>query len=432
MAQFHRMIIIQNLVHYLRVHMQRIKEEIKQLDAADISLIVVVVIGYIVGVISGLSNAWPNPSLPVLVVTLVMTVVYLLLARGSDQYFERYHSGWATVAYFAIQLTLSTLTITLLGPGAWLISLPVAALATEHLAHWWQRGIVYLAILAGLAIPFVLEGRVQEALFFALTLSPAIIFVVVFTRLVNSEQQARRDAEALAAELEEANRQLSAYSTQVEELARTKERNRLAREIHDNLGHYLTVVNVQIRAAQAVMDSDPQKAQEALQKAQKLTQDGLAAVRQSVAALRESPLGSHSLPEAVALLAKETESSDVDVEVLVLGEPVDLDAKVELTLYRAAQEGLTNVRKHAGASRVMIRIDYSGAEQVGLSIADDGDGATAVYEGGYGLLGIQERVEMLAGEMDVASAPDGGFVLTISLPADPPAAVTFSSPVETG
>jgi signal transduction histidine kinase len=399
--------------------MQRIREGFDELNAADIALIVVVVIGYIVGVATGITTAWDlNPA--IVLVTFAMTAVYLGLARGADQYFERYNSGWATFAYFAIQLMLVNLTIILLGPGAWLISLPMAALAVEHLSRWWQRWIVYLGILLGLAIPFLREGRWQEAFYFALTLSPAILFVVVFTRLVNSEQQARRDAEALAAELEEANHQLAAYSTQVEELARTKERNLLAREIHDSLGHYLTVVNVQIRAAQAVMDSDPQKAQEALENAQRLTKDGLDAVRQSVAALRESPLGNRSLVDAVELLAAETEKSDIVVNTDVRGETVVLDPKAELTLYRAVQEGLTNVRKHARASRVDLTLDFNDASQVTLTIADNGAGAAQDSQGGYGLLGMQERVELLGGTMDAGSAPGEGFVLTISLPLERP------------
>jgi len=400
--------------------MQRIKEGFDQLNAADIALIVVVVIGYAVGVATGITTAW-ELNVATVLATFAMTAVYLGLARWADQYFERYTSGWATFAYFAIQLSLAMLTITLLGPGAWLISLPLAALAVEHLSRWWQRWIIYLGILFGLAIPFLRDGRWQEAIYIALTLSPAILFVVVLTRLVNSEQQARRDAEALAAELEEANHQLAAYSTQVEELARTKERNLLAREIHDSLGHYLTVVNVQIRAAQAVMDNDPQKAQEALQNAQRLTKDGLDAVRQSVAALRESPLGNHSLVDAVELLAAETEQSGIVVNTDVRGEALVLDPKAELTLYRAAQEGLTNVRKHARASRVDLTLDFSDASLVTLTIADNGAGAAEDSQGGYGLLGMQERVELLGGTMHAGSAPGEGFVLTISLPLERPA-----------
>ncbi len=264
--------------------------------------------------------------------------------------------------------------------------------------------------------PFARAGQWEQAYFYALTLIPAILFVVVFTRLVDSEERARLAAEALTAELEEANQQLAAYAARVAELARTEERNRMAREIHDNLGHYLTVANVQIRAAQAVMADDPQKALAALDKAQRLTQDGLAAVRQSVSALRESPLSGRSLAEAIRLLVEEMESSGLSASFTLRGETLALDPKTELTLYRAAQEGLTNVRRHAKATQVDLVLDYSAGSQVALGIADNGVGRTAVTAEGYGLLGMQERAEMLGGQMQVESTPGDGFLLAISLP----------------
>jgi signal transduction histidine kinase len=405
--------------------MQRIKSAISQLNTADMALIVVVVLGYIVGVVI----RWDDLTLLEILVAFVMTAVYLVLIRGADHYFARFPSGSAHFAYFAIQLTLIFLISNILGTGAWLIALPLAALAVNLLSHWWQRWIIYIAVLAILTMPILRAGLWQEAYYYVLTIVPAIVFVVIFTRLVTSEQQARQDAEALAADLEEANRQLAAYSTQVDELARTKERNRLAREIHDNLGHYLTVVNVQIRAALAVMAADPQKAQEALDKAQRLTQEGLYAVRQSVSALRESPLSGRSLDEAIKLLVEETESSGIVAGLTVRGETFNLDPKVELTLYRAAQEGLTNVRKHARASQVDLTLVFNDNSQVALTVADNGVGVTTVKEGGYGLLGIQERVELLGGQMNVDSSPGEGFVLSITLPVKQPAA--SGTPVDT-
>jgi len=401
---------------------QRIKSLFNQLNTADIALIIVVVLGYVLGLVIG----WEDLTPPEIIVTFVLTAVYLALARGSDPFFARYRSGWASFAYFAIQLTLVLLIINILGTGAWLIALPLAALASEHLARWWQQGIIYLAILAGLTLPFIRQELWTEAYYFALTLAPAIVFVVVFTRLNSSEQRARQDAEALTADLEEANRQLTEYSTQVDELARTKERNRMAREIHDSLGHYLTVVNVQIRAAQTVMDTDPDKAREALDKAQRLTQEGLTAVRQSVSALRESPLSGRSLQEAIRLLLQETESSGIVANLAVQGEPFTLDPKVELTLYRAAQEGLTNVRRHARASQVDLTLAYRAGSEVALTIADNGVGAAGTAEGGYGLLGIEERVDLLDGQMKVDTLPGEGFVLSISLPSQQ--AESFSRP----
>jgi signal transduction histidine kinase len=99
------------------------------------------------------------------------------------------------------------------------------------------------------------------------------------------EQRGRAEVQRLADELGVANRQLREYAGQVEELAAARERNRMAREIHDTLGHYLTAVNMQLEAARALLATDPEKAADGMSKALALTHEGLADVRRSVATL---------------------------------------------------------------------------------------------------------------------------------------------------
>ena len=348
----------------------------------------------------------------------VLGVVYLaMLVWGYDllAFLGRY-----TKAVYFIILTAFFLTIEFLiagSSGIWLISMPLVAMAATDLPPWPRR-LVFLAALAGMVLPLYLaSGEWQVALFAGLTFSPAIVFVIVFVRLTQQAEVAQQGAEKLAGQLAEANDRLAAYAVQAEELATTQERNRLAREIHDNLGHYLTVANVQIKAAQAVMDKDPTRAQVALDRAAQLTQDGLAAVRHSVAALRESPVGAVPLPEAVAALAAETQAAGIVVELAVEGRPRPLDARAELTLYRAAQEGLTNVRKHARASRVDLRLDYRDPAAVTLTIHDTGLGSDPAAEStGFGLLGLNERARQLGGRLTIETAPGAGYELMLTLP----------------
>jgi signal transduction histidine kinase len=172
-----------------------------------------------------------------------------------------------------------------------------------------------------------------------------------------NEQHAREKAEALARQLEIANRQLAEYSSQAEELAATQERNRLAREIHDNLGHYLTIVNVQIEAAKVTCESDPARALDALNKAQEL--EGLTSVRESVSALRVSPVENRPIEDAIADLMEESRVSGITAQFKIIGETRTVEAKSALALYRVVQEGLTNVRKHASASGVEVQLDFS-------------------------------------------------------------------------
>jgi signal transduction histidine kinase len=298
--------------------------------------------------------------------------------------------------------------------GSWLIGVPLAAYAVELLPPR-QRWLVYGGLVAIIVLPTgVRHGNWTGALLDGVMGSAAVFFVAVFAQLRLNEQKARQRAEKLTAELEEANIQLAAYATQAEELAMTQERNRLAREIHDNLGHYLTIVNVQIEAAKVVMDSDPDRALDALDKAQELTQKGLARVRESVAALRESPVSSRPLSEAIASLVDETRSTGIVTEFEVSGEPQPLDNKSALALYRTAQEGLTNVRKHARASRVDVLLNYL-PNEVRLEVRDNGVGAEETT-GGFGLLGIRERMHLLGGSVEISTGPGSGFRLTATLP----------------
>ena len=150
-------------------------------------------------------------------------------------------------------------------------------------------GVVTGAILLLLTIPLIRFESWTTAIQTGLGILVALIFIIIFTRITAREYIARQEVERLARELQDANQKLRVYAVQAEELAISQERNRLAREIHDSLGHYLTVVNVQLEAAKTVLAQDPEPALSAIEKAQTLTKNSLADVRRSVAALRASP-----------------------------------------------------------------------------------------------------------------------------------------------
>jgi signal transduction histidine kinase len=266
---------------------------------------------------------------------------------------------------------------------------------------------VCLLIYVILVMPFLLRGRWIDAVALAVIYGTGIVFVVVFTRVAASERDARN---ALA----EANQLLRDHAAQVEELATTKERNRLAREIHDSLGHYLTVVNVQIGAARTVLDQDRTRALEHLSKAQSLTQEGLDEVRRSVAALRASPAESRPLPEALSVLVDQWNAAGLNARLAVSGTPRSLTPQTNLTLYRAGQEALTNVAKHANATSVDVRLNYDD-DRVRLTIKDNGVGESS-SEGGFGLLGVRERVQLLNGHVRVRAEAGKGFTLEVEVP----------------
>lgn len=323
---------------------------------------------------------------------------------------------WILALFFTPQLILIALSLYLvkgLDHNMWLLILPLTA---QSLAlPRWGTAVVSLLLLSTIYFLYLEGGDSQEVIMVLLSIGAAMLFTLLFTQIALREAGTRAQIQQLARELHKANLNLAAYATQAEELATTKERNRLAREIHDNLGHYLTVINVQIEAARLVMETDPAKARDSLQKAQNLTQEGLNAIRHSISSLRESPLENQTLVESINKLAAETRNSGLITQVQVIGEVYPLEEKKALTLYRVTQEGLTNVRKHARASRVDITLDYSQLETVALTIEDNGLG-TDTADSGFGLLGIRERLNLLDGNMAVWSAPGEGFCLQVTLP----------------
>ncbi len=241
----------------------------------------------------------------------------------------------------------------------------------------------------------------------------AFAFTIAFTLITRQALHAKERAEDLQHELEAANAQLRDHAAQVADLATTRERNRVAREIHDGLGHYLTVVKTQLDAASALLPSNPAKARESVEKAAYLTAEALDDVRRSVGSLRAD--NSHPpLPEALRIL---TQEAGLPVLVRLEGAVRPLPPGIEHALFRSAQEGLTNIRKHAAASSAEVLLDFRASGRVILAITDNGRGANGAAGNGFGLLGIRERVEVLGGRVESGNRPAGGFALTIEVPA---------------
>lgn len=242
--------------------------------------------------------------------------------------------------------------------------------------------------------------------YFSFLLGPYVVIVVLTLAALRQERD-RLHVQALYDDLRAAQEDLR-------ELAVTEERNRLAREIHDNLAHYLTVINVQLEAAEKLGSDRAERALQEVRRARRLAVECLQEVRRSVAALRAASLEELSLPVALRKLASEFgEGTGLSVEVDV---PADLHVRHEaaLALYRVAQEGLTNVQRHARAQRVDLRLaSENGA--LHLTIDDDGAGPAATADG-FGLTGLRERVELLGGNLSFGPGAERGSRLEATVP----------------
>ena len=377
-------------------------------------LIFMVVVGYIATFATAADSLSGFTGLQI-AVGVILGIAYLILGMFDNELLGRFTDNIRNIIYFVVQCMLVFGIGMLLGPGGnWLIGLPLAGIAVERLSPRW-RWVIYVTILLVVVLPIGFYATWDQALMNGGFVTPAIFFVVMFTQLRLNEQSARIKAEELAHQLEAANHQLAEYASQAEELAVTQERNRLAREIHDNLGHYLTIVNVQIEAAKVTCESDLPRALEALDKAQELARKGLSSVRESVAALRVSPVENRLLKDAIAELVEEWKTSGITTEFKIIGKNKPVESKSALALFRVVQEGLTNIRKHANASRVDVEMDFSQTDNIRLMLRDNGVGA-ADTSGGFGLIGLRERVQLLGGEFTIQTQPNQGFQIEVVLP----------------
>ena len=203
-------------------------------------------------------------------------------------------------------------------------------------------------------------------------------------------------------------------------LATIEERNRLARDIHDTLAQGLAAITLQLEAADALAETRPQRAHEAVQRALSLARANLDEARRSVMDLRSAPLQAHALPEALALLVA---STGLTIDYRYTPNFPLLPARLEAGLYRVAQEALTNISKHAFAQHIEIELRFCSSEEdeeIQLAIRDDGRGfdpdAVSRDEKHFGLLGMSERVKLLGGHLSIQSTPGSGTYIIVSIP----------------
>ncbi len=322
--------------------------------------------------------------------------------------------GRPRAGYFLVQCGLLTILLWVSPIRGFfgIIVLPVASQAVFDLkARHALLIVAYLYVLniAIWVIPFGWDAGFEVFLNFA----PAFAFTTAFSLITKRALDAREREEKLRRELEAANTQLREHAAVAGDLATTRERNRLAREIHDGLGHYLTVVKTQLDAAAALLPTNPDRARESVTKAAHLAAEALDDVRRSVGALR-TDASRPPLPEALQLLMQE---AGLPVAVRLDGPARPLAPGIEHALFRAAQEGLTNIRKHAAASAAELALDFRAPGRVTLSVTDNGRGADGGPARGFGLAGIRERIEVLGGHVASGNRAGGGFTLTIEVPA---------------
>jgi signal transduction histidine kinase len=327
---------------------------------------------------------------------------------------------WQRAGLLLVQVGL-IFAIVLVGRGfgylpiLYFVVLPMAYFS---LSFWQANGIALLSMISLLLALMLAESiGIGTAVVLLLPYAGGMLFFAALTAALTRQLEERQRAERLLAELEDAHQQLRVYATQIEALAVAEERNRLAREIHDSLGHYLTAITMQLEAAGKLAGTQPERATESIAKAEEMAREGLAEVRRSVAALRTSPLDTASLGDVIGEVVEHLRGGGIATTFTTEGEPYPLPIQATTTLYRTAQEGLTNVQKHASAGAVAVTLAYQ-PERVTLIIVDNGIGKREGSDAGFGLLGLRERVALLGGSLEAGAGPEGGFRLRVSVPRE--------------
>jgi signal transduction histidine kinase len=288
------------------------------------------------------------------------------------------------------------------------LMLPLLLISTQYslrVLFCFTLGITALAmvqvsLLASSDLLTMLVTFVQVvARFFFLSFSG---MVIVFLSAEKRKQQF---------DLKQKNERLSHYAVTLEQLAVSRERNRIARELHDTLAHTLSGLNVQLKALDVLWNRNPQQASTMIKQMQQATHEGLQEVRSALQALRARPLEDLGLVQALKQLAQQNAAwATLDLKLQLPVQVIGLSHEVELQLYRVAEEALHNVSRHAHATHVslMLQQDQAGIQ---LIVSDDGRGFDASMQATgshYGLTGMRERAALIGAHVEVRSQPGKG------------------------
>ncbi len=315
--------------------------------------------------------------------------------------------------YFAVQ---SALLVTVLVASRCFGSAPIAAMPflvqggmvlTSRGA--WTLAAAVLATIAATEIAYGMS--VSSVLAYIVPgYGAAVLFSVLFARVLRNERDARAEVESLQAALQDR--------------AAEQERLRIARDIHDGLGHTLTVIATRLEAARHLAERDPHRTAALLEQTTELVRDGLAEIRRSVARMRDDGDAPADLARAIRDLVERSNTARLRAEVAADLTFPDLPPPDRLVAWRVAQEGLTNAHRHAEASRCVVSTGRDTAGNFLLHVDDDGRGlhhdsdpdADARH---FGLAGLRERAHERGGRIALGPSPLGGCRLTLTLPPRP-------------
>jgi signal transduction histidine kinase len=325
---------------------------------------------------------------------------------------------WQAHLYLGVQTLIVVGLIILLWPNFFLfyiLSVQAMILLPPRRGLIWMVGFIVVAIG-----PIVYEEGWPDGVFDALLIGFGFFFIGAFAYTRMWAEEARYESQQLLKELQVAHRQLQEHAERAEALAVAEERNRLSRDLHDTLGHRLTVAVVQLEGAERLIPGDPNRAAHMVATVREQIREGLGELRRTVATLRTPLAEDISLLTALKQLAGDFErATQLQIHTSMPDTLPPLPDSQRIALYRAAQEALTNIGRHARARTACLALEISD-EAATLTVSDDGVGPPEGIEGdGFGLRGMHERAAQLGGEVGLTARTEGGTKLVFRLPLRP-------------
>ncbi|CAN7725861.1 sensor histidine kinase [Paenibacillus sp. LjRoot153] len=353
---------------------------------------------------------------------ILLTILAILLSYGAPFIFWRPHYINPTCYPIAVLLTGIPLQIYL----AWMeqdalltINCPIMVIGflTDRKNAWWTAPIFMLGM--PMTYFFLLHSGMGVGQLFSFILNAVLFFAIGLSlqRAVTSNEK----TEKLLGEnqrqyhlIHEQNNVLEQYANQIEQLTLVEERNRMARELHDTVGHTFTSVIMGMDAVSYLIEVSPEKAKQKLDVLRNVTRGGLEEVRRSIHQMVPSE-GDLLLSQQLSRLANEFAlHTGTQIHFTTVSEEFEIPKQTKLSLIRCLQESLTNAKRHGKAASIEIVLTYAD-DQISLRIEDDGIG-TEQLKMGFGITAMQERISALQGTLQVRSTPEKGTVVHCFIP----------------
>lgn len=370
------------------------------------------VLRYVLVVFPGIATIYLTDSIASEGVYVILLLAFLFYLQQKDSKWEIRFSSYAVSPLLLVELAALTAFA-----ERYEGMLPVAYLSLLFPLYARPKNLVPLTILIAAAMNYVAYPQIPWLMLLTLNLVYVIIALLLY-RLAESTGD-KREIEALYDHLKLQHYDLEAtrktvvdYATKVQELAQIEERNRIAHDLHDDLGHRLIRLKMMLEAASRLGSDNQEKVLEIVREVRDQLGEGMESLRSTVRRLKpaKSQTGQYSLERLIGQFAHE---SGITVSYEFVGKPYPLYPSDDFILYRNAQEAITNAIRHGQATQVTISLSYA-PERLRMAVGNNGTlpDSSKIHKG-LGLMGMEERVRVVGGSVEVATRPQFAIVTVL-------------------